>query len=310
VKIRPLVAMSASVAVAALVVAAAPTSAVAPLRLSINAGKARHAISPYIYGMNYASDVSGLTAAVHVPVNRWGGNATTLYNYLNNTYNTGSDYYFENIVATGNQTLHSFVAANKKAKIASIVTVPMSGWVAKDSPSNHPFTCSFPVNVLGAQQYTDQWDPNCGNGVTPSLTNLTADPTTTSIAAGPAWDTSMVQSLVAAFGTAAHGGVGIYQLDNEPDIWDYTHRDVHPAAPTYAELASRAIATATAVKQADPTAKVLGPSFVVLRLHRLVRACMSDGYGSLHLRRLRPVVPAAVARRISDRAYPTARLLR
>jgi hypothetical protein len=50
-----------------------------------------------------------------------------------------------------------------------------------------------------------------------------------------------------------------YNLDNEPDIWYVTHRDVFPVALKYDQLRNRAYQYAAAIKAADPTAKVLGP---------------------------------------------------
>jgi hypothetical protein len=61
------------------------------------------------------------------------------------------------------------------------------------------------------------------------------------------------------FGTAANGGVAIYDLDNEPSWWDAVHRDVHPNPFTYDEATNNGIATALAVKTADPSAEVSGP---------------------------------------------------
>jgi hypothetical protein len=62
------------------------------------------------------------------------------------------------------------------------------------------------------------------------------------------------------YGTALNGGVKFYELDNEPSLWNSTHRDVHPAAETDDELTNRSIPTATAIKAVDHTAKILGPS--------------------------------------------------
>ena len=45
--------------------------------------------------MNFADEA--LAAELRLPVRRWGGNATTRYNWQNDTTNTGSDWYFENI---------------------------------------------------------------------------------------------------------------------------------------------------------------------------------------------------------------------
>jgi Glycoside hydrolase family 44 len=70
----------------------------------------------------------------------------------------------------------------------------------------------------------------------------------------------MVSHLVKRFGTAADGGVSIYELDNEPVLWSATHRDVHPDVVTYDELGGKSTATVSAIKAADPSAAVLGPS--------------------------------------------------
>jgi hypothetical protein len=230
-----------------------------PVTLTVDAGHGRHPISPLIYGVNFASQVSGLGQAFRVPVDRWGGNSASRYNYTNDTYNTGSDWYFENIVASGDGTLDSFVRTDRKRHSDSLVTVPMVGWVSKDSPGEHPFTCSFPRTDFPTQNSFDVWDPDCGNGVDGG-TNLTADPGTTSRAAGPDFVRHMVDHLVSTYGKAKHGGVRFYDLDNEPDLWNSTHRDVHPDPLSESELWSRSKATAEAVKTADPTADVVGPS--------------------------------------------------
>jgi len=70
----------------------------------------------------------------------------------------------------------------------------------------------------------------------------------------------MVDSLVSSYGAADAGGVDFYALDNEPVLWNSTHRDVHPDPLDADELWSKSHATAAAVKTADPGAAVLGPS--------------------------------------------------
>jgi len=59
--------------------------------LTVNVGSNRHPISPDIYGMSSADEA--LAAELGLPVNRWGGNATTRYNWQNNTSNRVSDWY-------------------------------------------------------------------------------------------------------------------------------------------------------------------------------------------------------------------------
>src|SRR3954468_5620949 len=103
--------------------------------LSVDLTTGRHAISTDIYGMNFADPA--LETELGLTSDRWGGNSTSRYNYQNNTDNVGSDWYFENIVA--DQSLDSFVAGDLAHGTQPVVTVPMTGWVAKSSPASHPF---------------------------------------------------------------------------------------------------------------------------------------------------------------------------
>jgi len=52
----------------------------------------------------------------------------------------------------------------------------------------------------------------------------------------------------------------MYILDNEPMIWNSTHRDAHPEPLGYDELVLRTIAYGTAVREADPEAVIAGPA--------------------------------------------------
>src|SRR5436305_14368091 len=68
--------------------------------IAIDAGAGRHAISPDIYGINDYSD-AGLGAELRTGVRRWGGDATTRYNWQLDTNNAASDWYFENFASSG-----------------------------------------------------------------------------------------------------------------------------------------------------------------------------------------------------------------
>jgi hypothetical protein len=241
---------------AAQTVAAPPASA-AGLSLSVDLFATRHAISPDIYGMNGGDPA--LVAELGTPVSRWGGNASTRYNFTNHTYNTGSDWYFENIVAGPDNTVEAYVQRNRDRGIKQVVTVPMSGWVAKDSPE-WPHACGFPAGRFPTQDSFDQWDANCGNGRLNEANLAGADPADTSVPADASFAGAMVSHLVSQFGPATRGGVPIYELDNEPVLWSSTHRDVHPQPVTDDELGTKSTATAAAIKAADPQAAVLGPS--------------------------------------------------
>ena len=235
--------------------------------LSVDAGNQTHAISPLIYGMNSYTLTPATAKAARVTVDRWGGDGTSRYNYLLDVTNSASDWYFENQVGnTGLEATSAFnaqVAGDASVGAKTLGTVPVNGWVAKDGTS-----CSFPASTYPNQQKVDSYR-NCGNGVYPQGVNgcnsangcdiTGVNATATSVAVNSSWVGSWVSYLVGKFGTAANGGVAIYDLDNEPSWWDAVHRDVHPNPFTYDEVTNNGIAAATAIKAADPTAEVSGP---------------------------------------------------
>ena len=224
--------------------------------LNVDVAANRHSISPDIYGMNYATEA--IASGLGLPVRRWGGNSTSRYNWQNGFTNTGSDWYYENI--PGNSA-DNFISQDQRTGTKTIMTMPLIGWVAKDSPSNHPYACGFKISKYGSQQDNDwEWDPDCGNGIHTNGTPITGnDPLDTSLATTSSYATGWVNHLVNTFGPAASGGVMFYNLDNEPMLWNSTHRDVHPSPTTYDEMRERTWAYAAAIKTADPTAKTLGP---------------------------------------------------
>jgi len=236
--------------------------------LTIDAGLRRHAISEDIYGMNFADEQ--LAAELRLPVNRWGGNSTTRYNWQTNMHNVGFDWYFENIpnatlapnkILPNGSESDQFVEQNNRTRTKSLITVPLIGWTPKaPSPTGHPYDCGFKVTKYGAQYSVDSWDTDCGNGVHTNGTNITGnDPTDTSTAIGPDFVTNWINHLVLNYGTAQNGGATYYALDNEPMLWNSTHRDVHPLPATYDELRDKAYLYAPAIKAADSSAKVFGP---------------------------------------------------
>jgi len=226
--------------------------------LSVDAASDQHAISPYIYGMNFASEE--LAADLDLPVRRWGGNSTSRYNWQNDTTNTGSDWYFEN-VPEDTDAAGLFIDQDRRTGTKTLLTVPLIGWVAKHRPAGHPYDCGFSIEKYGAQQDADwSWDPDCGNGVLTNNTPITGnDPTDTSVAITSSFVAGWVDHLTDEYGTADQGGVMFYDLDNEPMLWNSTHRDVHPDPASYDELRDQTWDYAAAIKAADPSAQTLGP---------------------------------------------------
>lgn len=241
--------------------------------LSVDAAAGARPISPLIYGMNFADDQAGavMAASIGLPINRWGGNTTDTYSWQLGSSNLGSDWYFENVAdcytaaddycqgGTGANVsaYQQFVAANRAIGAQTLLTLPLMGYVAKDAPEAHPLTCGFPATAFSTQDSFDPYDANCGDGQSGGV-DLASDPTRDGVAIDPASNAeAWVTELVSLYGTAADGGVGYYELGNEPALWDSTHRDMHPAPTTYDELWQKSETTAAAVKAVDPTAKVL-----------------------------------------------------
>jgi hypothetical protein len=228
--------------------------------LTIDAAANNKPISPYIYGMNWPD--AALQAELSLPQARFGGNRTTRYDWLTNTSGAGADWFFENRpepTAPG-QTLPNgswsdqFVDANNATGTKSLLTVPILGWRTKDSSS-----CSFSVAKYGAQQFINPNNADCGNGRTPAGAIITGnDPTDAHIATAPSYYQAWIQHLVNKYGTAATTGVKFYSLDNEPDLWHETHRDVSPTGASFAEWRDKSIAAAAVIKSVDPSAQTLG----------------------------------------------------
>jgi len=250
----------------------APAATAAGPALAVDAGSQTHAINPFIYGMSYYNSSSDTAAAesISLPVDRWGGDGSQRYNYVLDVINSASDYYFENHTGnTGQQDTGAFntaVEADAAIGAKTLGTVDVLGWVSKDGTS-----CSYTATVYPQQYSFDQYNSNCGDGMYPNgVSGCTSasgcaipDPTNeaslTSMPVDTTWANAWVKYLVSKFGTAANGGVYAYDLDNEPAWWDAVHRDVHPVASTYDEVTINEIATAKAVKDADPTALINGP---------------------------------------------------
>jgi hypothetical protein len=239
--------------------------------LTVDASANRHPISDDIYGMNFADGT--LAKELRVPVDRWGGDATSRYNWQVDASNAGFDWFF---MAGGDQTTavpgkgaDDFVQKDRTAGARSLLTIPIIPYLN----SKVSWDCSYPKAMFSPQQaYNPYVHPNgddCGNSV------LVSDGTsirlaeqqklrthvynTTSIA------TAWMQHLVQRWDTAANGGVRFVDLDNEPSGWANTHRDVVPDPPVYGSdagvpgIIELGIRYATAVKQVDPTIQVLGP---------------------------------------------------
>ncbi len=232
-----------------------------PAGMAVDCTAPGHYISPLIYGTAFNALRERQDAhqwELGATVRRWGGNPTTRYNWRINAWNTANDWYFRN-TAPGDEpkfTYEEFLLANRAHGVQSALTLPLIGWVAKDTSS-----VSFPVSKAGPQQEVAPEMPEAGNGLSTAGRKLSPpSPTQTSVEAPPEFIAEWVRTIRQkdmSRGRSVH----MYFLDNEPMLWNSTHRDVHPEPTTYDELLERTISYGTAVRKADPDAVIAGPAF-------------------------------------------------
>ena len=234
----------------------------AAVTVTIDAKANRRPISPLIYGAAYADDAA--LKDLLIPLHRYGGNNATRYNWELNADNRASDYYFESIAdaspAAGERG-DTFTLRSKAAGAQTMLTIPMIGWVANIGPSRGKLA-GFSIAKYGAQTGADtQWFPDAGNGTLKSTGKPVTgnDPNDANVPNSSAMQQDWVKHLVAKWGPAAAGGVKYYLLDNEPALWNSTHRDVQPVGLKLDELRAKTLEYAAKIKAVDPTALVVGP---------------------------------------------------
>jgi hypothetical protein len=246
---------------------APPGAAAAEPPLQAQAGRPAHfvldcsasgrTINPLIYGTG-GGDKSGYHWAMGPSAHRWGGNPSTRYNWqVGNAWNTGSDWFFRNVDYNNDPTFNydRELEGNLTHGIRTALTVPMIGWVAKDTRSY-----SFPVSVFGPQQAVAPEDPDVGNGKAKNGTPLVPGPQSrTSVAAPPAFIARWLETIREKDKKRGQS-VQMVILDNEPMLWHVTHRDIHPDPVSYDELLERSVTYATAIRKAYPEVLIAGPA--------------------------------------------------
>jgi hypothetical protein len=219
-------------------------------------------ISPLIYGVAFADPA--YLKELGATVNRWGGNATSTFNWnMGDAANAGRDWEFRNVGGSGNAADTS-ISQSLAAGAQTVMTIPTIGWVAKNSDNN---TMSLGVPNQGGppvapgSQAIAGYDP-AANRARTSVASLPAGKGP--LAPGPnpsapvVYQDAWVHYLATKFGTGAKG-VTYFEMDNEPDLWWITHTDVRPVETGYDEMVKEFTSYADAVKAVDPSAKVLGP---------------------------------------------------
>jgi hypothetical protein len=217
----------------------------------------RHPISPYIYGMNFATKLEGAPSGL--TLDRSGGNRWTAYNWENNASNAGSDYLYQNDNSLGNDSepgagVYSLIAADQKSGMASLVTFQLQGLVAADTKgpvavTNPPDKARFKKVFYEKKSVTNE--------------PFTSKPSTSD-------DYVYMDEFIWAldkkfagqniFGKQPSTQHVFAVLDNEPDLWKITHLEVQGGTPiTSDNFIAKSIALATALKKQFPDLVIFGP---------------------------------------------------
>ena len=221
----------------------------APVNFSIDPQQDNHPISKFVYGVNQSLDGNYANATF----TRLGGNRWTAWNWENNASNAGSDWYFQNDgYLGGGETPGGAVipilqnAASRNA--GALLTIPINGYVAADKNGGGD------VRNSGSNYLQTRFRQEVAAKGGPF--SLTPDTTDAFV-----YQDEFVNWVNTSFpaGQTDPNRPIFFSLDNEPDLWSSTHAEVHPAATTYAELISKTISFADAIKDVAPNTQLFGP---------------------------------------------------
>ena len=254
--------------------------------VTVDVTQDRQAISPLIYGINYLTDPFGTVSSVTITdLNasfvRNGGNLASRYNWQINAENHAQDFYFESIAsdgaaATDQRASDLFITTVRNGGAEPTVTIPTIDWLSNVGAGGSKLA-SFSMAKYGPQTGSDSmYFPDAGNGLVDVGGNVTHKIITNNKS-----DASVPNSVAFEMGfldylqvhPAGFAAVRYYTMDNEPDLWADTHRDVVRPDGGYAggpinpinegdkSIASvtRLVNYARLVKQRAPGAIVLAP---------------------------------------------------
>ena len=213
-------------------------------------------ISPYIYGINFATQIDGAPTAL--TLDRWGGNRATAYNWETNASNAGSDYEYENDNASGNKEagadISALIAKDQKLGMASIVSVQMQGLVAGDA--NGPVSVANPPDKTRFKKvfYEKKLVTNEPFTIAPSVSD------------DYVYMDEFIWALDQKFAGQHIFGVNpstqhvFVSLDNEPELWNSTHLEIQgKSGITSDSYIARTVSLATALKKQFPDLVIFGP---------------------------------------------------
>ncbi|MBS1105454.1 MAG: putative Endoglucanase secreted [Deltaproteobacteria bacterium] len=223
------------------------SGATAGVQFTVDTQQDVRPISRFVYGVNGALEGGYSNAAL----TRLGGNRWTAYNWENNASNAGMDYLNQNdsylsSSDTPGAAVRDAIAAAQARGAAILLTVPINGYVAADKNGGGDVDQTPNYLQLRFEESL------ASKGAPFTLTPDAGD--------GFVYQDEFVNWVDHEFpGSAGSAHPIFFSLDNEPDLWPATHPRIHPDATTYAELAAKSIAHATAIKNVSPAALVFGP---------------------------------------------------
>jgi hypothetical protein len=223
-------------------------------------------ISRYIYGGNFIDQTenwTGGTPPSEMTFNRMGGNRLTAYNWETNFSNAGFDFNWQNDrylsqSTTPGDAVRKHASRSFSKNQAFMATIPMIGYVAAND-------CTCDVGATDADR-----DARLARHFFESKP-----------AKGSAFATSPDKNDRVVYqdefvnwfesnwpGRASHSTAPVfYSLDNEPDIWHVTHREINsnigeswstPRLQTYTGFIETTIAYSRAIKAVSPNALIFG----------------------------------------------------
>jgi hypothetical protein len=233
---------------------ATPAAAVAAdVTITVDPTKTKP-ISPWIYGLNFYTGVSG--APPHLTLDRAGGNRWTAYNWETNASNAGSDFLYENdsfltSSTTPAEAVRSFVVADHGLEMASVMTVQLQGLVSADESG--PVSTSNPPDLTRFKQLVDK-----KSTIAPAAFTETPSTSDANVYMDEfLW--TMDQKIPGIFGANAPLPTFV-SLDNEPELWNSTHLEVQGSSPVSSNnYIAKTIALTKALKDQFPNVMIFGP---------------------------------------------------
>lgn len=207
--------------------------------VNIDTSSGRKAISPYIYGINSESDLSGVSVNAVIQTDP----DVSSYNWENNLSNDGSGN-SNRLVSSLPANRHSEAGLYTDYLVARAgiygipsryVTLQMMGKTAGNANSGKPW-----IDALFEKNDAYLSRPNTDDDVV--------------------YMDEYVSFLVNKYDYAMNGGINGYFLGYEPELWSERYPEAVPQPVTADELIKRSSELAYSVKKIDPTALVYGPS--------------------------------------------------